>query len=273
MSVDQKKQYFNGCIEVTNTLHHHFDLDKDMYEFFICTEIVDVIIGDLFFRDDKQFENIDADDGEQNPANAVRKKFIEKQNEKKNAMKLLCKEDDAPIYTVTIKDVLCFDLAMDYVGISLSFRQTAAAIQKAKDHTKTTKLAGLNDYIVDQYTHVLVVVTLQQITGILDNESIWAMLLVGDGSAHRGQSFFDLRVRVCYRGELVNLHLVAMPMFERHSAVNIFNLIAKFMDMLYIKWLAKLIGVSMDGKNTITGHHAGVVTRLVDCADNDVLHI
>jgi hypothetical protein len=138
---------------------------------------------------------------------------------------------------------------------------------------KTTQLAGLNDYIVGQYTRVLVVVTLQQITGILDDESIWAMLLVGDGSVHRGQSFFDLRVRVCYRGELVNLHLVAMPMFERHSAVNIFNLIAKFMDVLYIKWLAKLIGVSTDGKNTITGHHAGVVTRLVDCVDNDVLHI
>jgi hypothetical protein len=64
MSVNQKKQYFNGCIKATNTLHHHFDLDKDMYEFFICIEIVDVIIGDLFFRDDKQLENIDADDGE-----------------------------------------------------------------------------------------------------------------------------------------------------------------------------------------------------------------
>jgi hypothetical protein len=78
MSVDQKKQYFNGRIKATNTLHHHFDLDKDMYEFFIYTEIVDVIIGDLFFRDDKHFENIDADNGEQNPADAVHKKLIQK---------------------------------------------------------------------------------------------------------------------------------------------------------------------------------------------------
>jgi hypothetical protein len=75
-------------------------------------------------------------------------------------MKLFCKEDDAPVYTVTIKDILCFDLSMDYVGISLSFRQEATAIQKAKDHTKTAKLASLNDCIVSQYTHVLVAVTL-----------------------------------------------------------------------------------------------------------------
>jgi hypothetical protein len=137
----------------------------------------------------------------------------------------------------------------------------AAAIQKAKD------------CIVGQYTRVLVAVALQQITGILDDESVWAMSLVGDGSAHCGQSFFNLRVRVYYRDKLVNLHLVAMPMFERHSAVNIFNLIAKFMDALYIKWRAKLIGVLTDGGNTMTGCHAGVVTRLVDCADNNLLRI
>jgi hypothetical protein len=62
-------------------------------------------------------------------------------------------------------------------------------------------------------------------------------------------------------------------MFERHSTVNIFNLITKFMDALYIKWRAKLIGVSTDGENTMTGHHASIVTHLVDYANNDVLRI
>jgi len=62
-------------------------------------------------------------------------------------------------------------------------------------------------------------------------------------------------------------------MFERHSVVNIFNLIAKFMDTLYIKWCAKLIGVSIDNENTMTGRHANVLTDLIDCADNDVLCI
>ncbi len=62
-------------------------------------------------------------------------------------------------------------------------------------------------------------------------------------------------------------------MFQRHFVLNIFNLIAKFMDALYIKWHAKLISVSTDGENTMMGRHVGVVTRLVDCTDNDVLHI
>jgi hypothetical protein len=61
-----------------------------------------------------------------------------------------------------------------------------AAIQKAKDRMKTAKLVGLNDCIIGQYTRVLVVVALQQIVGILDDESVWAMSLVGDESAHHG---------------------------------------------------------------------------------------
>jgi hypothetical protein len=76
-------------------------------------------------------------------------------------MKQFCKKDDAPIYTVTIKDCLRFNLAMDYVDIGMLFRQTAVAIQKANYRMKTTKFTGLNDCIIGQYTRVLVAVALQ----------------------------------------------------------------------------------------------------------------
>lgn len=53
----------------------------------------------------------------------------------------------------------------------------------------------------------------------------------------------------------------------------IFNLIAKFMDAFYIKWRVKLISMSSDGKNTMTNRHAGIITRIVACVENEVLHI
>lgn len=68
---------------------------------------------------------------------------------------------------------------------------------------------------------------------MLDNDSVWAMSLAGDGSTHRGESFFDLHLRICYRGSLLNLHLVAIPMFDRHTAVIIFTMVTKFLDALY----------------------------------------
>jgi len=41
-----------------------------------------------------------------------------------------------------------FELVMDHVSIGMSLRQTATAIQHARDHTKTATLSGMNDLIV-----------------------------------------------------------------------------------------------------------------------------
>ncbi len=97
--------------------------------------------------------------------------------------------------------------------------------------------------------------------------------MAGDGSTHCGQSFFDLRVRICFRGRLLNLHLVAIPMFDRHTADNIFNMLVKFLDAPYGKWCAKLIGMSSNDENTMTGRHTALVTRMITCAKNLVLRI
>ncbi len=58
----------------------------------------------------------------------VCKKFVNKQNQKKNVMQLFSKAGGEVVYTVTIKNVLQFELAMDFVGISMSFWQMAEAI-------------------------------------------------------------------------------------------------------------------------------------------------
>ncbi|CAM6071463.1 unnamed protein product [Sphagnum tenellum] len=62
-------------------------------------------------------------------------------------------------------------------------------------------------------------------------------------------------------------------MFDCHTAVNIFNMLVKFFDPLYDKWRAKLIGMSSNGKNTMTGRHTGVVTCMITCVENPVLRI
>jgi hypothetical protein len=99
------------------------------------------------------------------------------------------------------------------------------------------------------------------------------MSLAGNGSTHRGQSFFDLRVRIYFRGRLLNLHLVVIPIFDHHTADNIFNMLVKFLDALYDKWRTKLIGMSSNGENIMTSRHTGLITRMITCAENPMLHI
>ncbi|RHY20746.1 hypothetical protein DYB36_011168 [Aphanomyces astaci] len=202
----------------------------------------------MFFRNDAIINQHNSDSMDENAATNKAAKIAK---QKLNTMKLFVRSDDDPYrYTITIKNVMRFELAMDFVGIGRSFREVASAIQHAKIRTHTAKLTGANDLI-----------------------SVWAMSLAGDSSTHRGQSFFDLRVRVCFGHKLYNLHLVAIPMFDRHTAEIIFNMLIKFLDALYPPWRTKLIGMSSDGESTMTGRHRGLVTRIVATAENPVLRV
>jgi hypothetical protein len=261
MSEKDKKEYFKSKMKRINTLHQHIYLTADSIDYLISADIVETIIGNLFFRDDEQLNDDNNDNDDTGAAETIAKKVANRFIKKVNAMKMFVKQPDES-YKVTIKNISRFELAMDHVSIGMSFLQTARGIQHANDHAKTAKLAGINDQIVGQHVRVMVAVALQDISYIIDDESAWSISLAGDSSTHRGQSFFDLRLRICYSGVLINLHLVAIPMFERHTAENLFSMV-KFLDALYGRWRDKLVGASSDGENTMTGRHSGFVTRMV----------
>ncbi|RQM29957.1 hypothetical protein B5M09_013872, partial [Aphanomyces astaci] len=202
MSTSAKKEYFNDKISSTNTLHVHMDLTSDSIEYTIKAPIVDTIIGGLFFNAEAIQEE-DCDDAGEDAASAASKKINKLAKQKNNAM-LLFKQGErasngAASYTVVIKNTMRYQLAIDHV----------------------------------------VAVALQRIGDMLNNnKQVWAFSLAGDGSTHRGQSFFDLRLRLYWHGRLLNLHLVALPMFDRHTAENMFNMIVKLLDALFPKLVA-----------------------------------
>jgi hypothetical protein len=49
-------------------------------------------------------------------------------------------------------------------------------------------------------------------------------------------------------------------MFERHTALNTFNLLVKFLNAMYAPWRTKMISMLTDGENTNTEHLNGLVT-------------
>jgi microcompartment protein CcmK/EutM len=159
-----KQHFFDNKIKVANTLHRYMDLDSDILTFMINANIVNTIIGDMFFQDDEVV--VDSDDADDDVVGAAARKAAKKLKEKTNAMKLFIlnevdeDEDDPHSYTVTINNIMRFNLAMDHVGSGMLFWQTVSAIQHAKEHTKTAKMAGITDLMVGQYVHIMVGSTL-----------------------------------------------------------------------------------------------------------------
>jgi hypothetical protein len=58
----------------------------------------------------------------------------------------------------------------------------------------------------------------QVFSDVLNDEEVWSFSLAGDTTTHQGVSFFDVRILVCVRSVLHNVHLVCVPFYDRHAA-------------------------------------------------------
>ncbi len=73
-----------------------------LIKFVISVDIVDTIIGDIFFRNEEQLLNDSDGDDDTTVTEAIAKRVAKKSKEKVNAMKLFVKQFDELTYKVTI---------------------------------------------------------------------------------------------------------------------------------------------------------------------------
>jgi hypothetical protein len=273
LSPEQKRAFFDK--KQRSGIHAYLDSTKEFITFDIPNvAIVDELIGNLFFKpeldeDDEGTEQIskanalkpfrpmfyrDGDDMEDGAANDEADLFVRR-------------------YAVTNTYPLRFWLSIDHVKVGLSFRQTAAVITEHRNRTKNVKLTGISDHIVRQYVRVLLAVALQLISNVFCNTFVWAFSLAGDASTHQGTPLLDQGIRVCFNGVLMNLHLVLVPFFQRHTTVDYVTMIKTLMNVLRPTWNDKLISISSDGETTMTGRTGSVATLLELQCTNHVLRV
>jgi hypothetical protein len=73
-------------------------------------------------------------------------------------------------------------------------------------------------------------------------------------------SYFVVRVRAYFAGEIQNLHVIAIPMSERHTGEYMFRLFERTFNVLEPpSWAKKLVGATTDGASNMTGSHRGAV--------------
>lgn len=240
LSYTEKVEFFElDKVKFKDTLHAHLGQKVDSLLFDIDAPIVDIIIGNMFFHPD--------DFGTSSHVNVM--KLFKRNTTSYND------------YTVTITNPMQFQLSVGFISAGLSFRQVDSVLDTTKRLTRLA-VGCVNGLDVTNYARAVCAINLQAITSILSHESIWAFSLVNDASTHYGKSYLDNRIRFHLEGVLYNIHVLAIPMFDRHTGENMFNLVDKFLNIICPNWRGKLIGVGSDGANSMTGHLKGVVTRL-----------
>jgi hypothetical protein len=131
-----------------------------------------------------------------------------------------------------------------------------------KDITGMSDLGSLTAMKVSNYARIVYAINLGNLSTILNDSSTWAFSLANDASTHYGKSYLDNRIRFHRNRVLYNIHMLAIPMYDRHTGENMFKLVSNVFDILCPMWRTKLISMGSDGASSMTGEYSGVVTRV-----------
>jgi len=177
-------------------------------------------------------------------------------------------------YSVTIlkSKTTIFQLSFRYMSCGASsFRLASNILSCTYDVLHNPILRACSRHDVANYIRVACAVNLQCIARHL--RRAWAFSIALDFATHQSTSYLDVRFRIFMLAfyNIVNLHAVALPMFNWHTGEVMFQMVVSFSDVLRLGWKVHLLGVSSYGARNMTSHVSGVVTRLSNAMHNECL--
>jgi len=120
---------------------------------------------------------------------------------------------------------------------------------------------GCMGIFASNYARVVCAHSLQIISDVI--AKMWCFSIALDGSTHQGMSYLDTQIRFFWEGSIHNFHLMAIPLFEKHTGENMFSVLERFFDAVFTEsWRSQCISISSDGARNMMGHVRGLVMRI-----------
>lgn len=238
---NEKAEFFQLDLPFIETLPAHFEQTNKQLTFLFDCNIIEQLIGALLFHPDDE-------------------------EEWGRALSLFKLSHDSNKYYATVANGEAFTFSIRFISIGLSFRQTSRALTETRSLARLRSLTGISGRKVAGYARITTAHNLQKIADLLKDRRCWAFSIAFDGATCSGKSFVDVRARICIDGTIENLHILAVPIHDKHTGDTMFKMVAALFDELCPSWKTKLLSASTDGARNMTGRFAGAVTRLEQVA-------
>ncbi|OWZ02501.1 hypothetical protein PHMEG_00025925 [Phytophthora megakarya] len=158
-------------------------------------------------------------------------------------------------YQIAIFNRMEMDIAVDSLAAGMSPTQVSSHLAALARRTTVAGGAApvfplLKAEEVREMARLAVSSSLQM-TGELLSQSWCFGLVLREVTTAPMVGFLDVRVVVYGYGKLCNLHVVALPLFERHTAFTLAQVIENVLDAVFPQWRSRVLGISQD--SCITG--------------------
>ncbi|BFI14114.1 hypothetical protein MPTK1_5g00010 [Marchantia polymorpha subsp. ruderalis] len=154
-------------------------------------------------------------------------------------------------YRIHLKNLAQFYLISDYLSVGASFRMVSRILAMTKESTSLASLVSVSEGKVDAFARYVCALNLQSLKDLLAR--VWTFFVAMDMSIHMATSYLNIRIRLHRKSSILNFHLLAIPMFSRHTGEQIFLHAAKALDVLALSWKKLILSISTDGERKMTG--------------------
>jgi hypothetical protein len=113
---------------------------------------------------------------------------------------------------------------------------------------------------------------LASLSALLRSSTGYALACDG-GDDKTSIKFFDIRVRLFVKGNVVNLHVCVLPESESATGLSMYKTLDTVMTAMDVLWQSKVIGISTDGVSAMTGWSAGLASRIVEAASSQCYRV
>lgn len=159
--------------------------------------------------------------------------------------------EEGDCYVVHIKQTKLFNLVIEYVGLSASFRLVSPQVSAAREQLNLGYLGGFNESKVSSFIRVSLAANMQKLKELLAD--CWAFSVTLYSATVETSSLFHIRARFVVKGHLFCFQLPFLSMFGRQTGQNMYDLFEKVMDVVVPNWRDKFLSVSSDGASNMTG--------------------
>lgn len=243
-SGEEKAKFFDEFTPASNTLHRYYGGAQVTLKKFVDKPIVDIIVGEMLFDPDEETSTLSR-------ALSV---FEDTLDSTENGNVVTSR------YCISIKNRVQFGLVVDYLSVGSSFRMASRIVTMTKERTGLASIGSCSEGAVAKYARFVCALNLQQLKEILAKS--WTFSVAMDMSTHMSTSYLDIRIRLHWEDDILNFHVLAIPLFERHTGEAMFRAASKAFSVLCSDWMDILIGVSTDGERKMTGRIKGTSAGL-----------
>jgi hypothetical protein len=98
------------------------------------------------------------------------------------------------------------------------FRQASNILTHTATRTGLHKLRGVCEDVAS-FVRAVVGINLDTIASLLRSNEAWSFAIAFDFATVEGKAFLDVRIHLCVRREVENVHLFAIPLRASHTGL------------------------------------------------------